>query len=237
LGNAGTVFSLSPEIKIFWEGIVMNEPAKSIIEWFSRNWLPLALIVLSIAIFEGFYRKSSKYLGERVRAKVELVQPSMAWQSKNLYLVVRSHETAKLTNCYGVIERMFYRHPSDSHPVEVVHSSPNLSWEGVISENGYISIEGRDRVLNTIKANGDHFSIMYHAPISEDSFSTEVGLDPGKYEMEIAVHGEMDGKLIEPVREVYILELVVKEDNLQDSGSIVRSTPHYAPSMLIQVKA
>lgn len=65
LGNFQTIISVFPTTHTWIEGNVEAGPLKSVLDWFSINWIYLFLMVLSISIFEGFYGKTKKYLGDR----------------------------------------------------------------------------------------------------------------------------------------------------------------------------
>lgn len=177
----------------------------------------LSLVV--IAIFIGLVYLVNA-IGDkaviRLRKRIVFLEPSLAWQPKSLHIVVSNTGRNRINNCFAVIDEMFFLYPSDNYPSRIIRKSPVLRWEDVPSSDGRIPIDGkRDVRLSLIEVNGDHFSITYHANIPEESFSVQRGLPDGKYEMKLSLYGDINDKTELIFSEVYIVELVIDENEMR----------------------
>lgn len=228
LSNYDTLFPRWPWLRDAISVVIVVEPIGSIIHWFEANWGAVLLVLLCIAIFEGFYQKTSRFLGDQVEANIEITASSVSWEDDRLWVSVKNHEMANLTNCAGTIERLVYY--EETHKVEISDGGPNLSWEGISSENGRITLEGgRKMTLNVIKHEDIRFYIMYNAQISKDSFSTPIRLGDGRFDIEIAIYGEMNGKQIKPIKKMFFVNLT-KSEVKSRSGK-------YIPRMMMRDKS
>ena len=210
LSNYDTLFPRWEWLRGAISRLVMIELIGSLLRFMEDNWIPIILILVCIAIFEGFYRKTSKYLGDQARANIEIERPGRFQQTTRLSIPVVNHEMVDIERCFANIEHIISHQFSD-HSFELPMSSINLSWEDTSEKDGYITIRGGKgrKILNLIKPDGDHFSIMYAGEPVEYSPTTQRGLDPGKYDIEIAIFGVMSGKPIEPVKQTYDMELII----------------------------
>jgi len=177
------------------------------------------LSIVVIAVFIGLVYLVNA-IGDKVtirlRRHIVFLTPSLSWQPKSLYLIVSNTGRNRINNCFAVIDEMFFLYPSDNYPSRIIRRSPVLRWEDVPSSDGRIAIDGkRDVRLSLIEVNGDHFSITYHANISEESFSAQRGLPDGKYEMKVSLYGDINDKTELLYSEVYIVELVIDENEMR----------------------
>ena len=211
LGNFDTIVSHWTWLRSTVSGTTMNEPINFILSFFSQAWGYLLLLALSIAIFDGFYKKTRAYLGEQVRAKI-IISISEKSNDEQSILVVTNNEKVKLDNCHAKIERVDYQeYGRDKQKITLPVSAKKLVWRSVFFENKYASITsisgdgGKDelglaRIINN-KGMGFDYDDLVISNLNPD-FKKE-----GKYFVEVRIDGEISGKPIFPVFKTYQVEI------------------------------
>lgn len=237
LGNIDTILSHFPWVNTFVSGTIMSEPLKSILQWFAANWEIVFWIAVSSAIFEGFYRKTSKYLGDTVTAKVEIVIPREPSYNRIVIKVI-NNEVLNLERCCIKIDSFLYLGKRLSiRPVEIQTNSQKLQWMSTPSTDGYASIHGSggSEEIGLVSVNGDRFVIMYHGYIPSIP-PTNHGLQSGIYTLRIRLDGYLGEKQIEFTTETFKLDLLpsmllIRPLLPSDESSKKKSVPLFLPKI------
>jgi hypothetical protein len=104
VGNLQTILALSPRFSAWLLKYALSEPIKPILDWFSINWGYWFLIVMGWAIFDGFYQKTKKFLGERVKVDLRFEEfPQNATNVPYLSFKIHNHELFDIERCYGTL--------------------------------------------------------------------------------------------------------------------------------------
>jgi hypothetical protein len=195
LGNFQTIVSLFPATNTWIGKFIGTEPIKSVLDWFSTSWLYLFLLGLSISIFEGFFRKTRKYLGDRKRISIKIENfPQNDSPIPHLSLKIVNLEKFDLDNCYAtLLELQHFYNPTTTLDIleQVNPNNKFLSWGGG-SPSEQISIPRSDgvnhgyKVLNIAKGAGNGIVFLFHG--HEHNYQMA-----GSFRARIKIDGKIDG--------------------------------------------
>jgi hypothetical protein len=198
-GNLQTISALYPQHNEWFWKYAMNEPIKSILDWFSINWGYGFLLVMSYAVFDGFYKKTKKYLGERVEVDLRFEEFAQNTNSiPHLSFKIINHELFDIENCYGTLlelENLYT--PTNTIPIlETVNPNNKfLSWGGgSISER--VTIPRSDgvhhgvKILNIAKGGADVVFVFH---------GHELNFHGANFRAKIKIDGEVDGTPIQSI--------------------------------------
>ncbi len=153
LGNFQTIVSMFP-VTNNWIGKSMRtEPLQSVLDWFSGSWFYLFLISLSISIFEGYYRKTKKYLGDRKRIEIKIEEfPQNNNPVPHLSFKIINLEKFDFENCYAtLLELQYFYNPTTTLDIleEVNPNNKYLSWEVVRHLSRLLFQEATGKITGT----------------------------------------------------------------------------------------
>jgi hypothetical protein len=164
--------------------------------WFSNNWLYFFLVAVSASIFEGFYRKTEKYISDPIRANIT-VTPTPTNLSENYVGVsIYNGEKLRITGCTVKIETATRVFGNSKGPINTSIGFPNK----YIGPFDIISKDTKELWLARITLN--HFRINEFVDLPPD----DNGLEPGKYMIELRIFGDLDGRPIKPIDKTYQIE-------------------------------
>ncbi len=201
LGNLNAIIALFPSDWDFLASLAKNQWIVQLNAWLSQNWLPNwlsgILMVLSIALFEGAYKRLSVYYWPKptivLSSKVETrsTQDGIVTYAS---LVARNQEDQEITDCYATLETATYLYGAQMTPVAGIRNN-RLRWKEDQYGNGDCRItippKPGSRIISVSDTtNGFRFSAC--KPSSSGSGQL------GTYLVKIRVDGKLGGKDIEP---------------------------------------
>lgn len=201
LGNLDAIVAPFPSARAFVASLVMNPWFVQLDAWLSQNWLPnwlsAALIVLSIALFDGAYRKLGAYywpkptIGLSAKIETRRTQDGVITYAN---LVARNHGNQEITDCYATLETATYLYGEQLTPVAGIRNN-RLRWR----EDQYASDDCRITILSkpgsrTIAVADTTNGFQFSACRPSSSSSGQVGI----YLVKIRVNGKLNGMDIEP---------------------------------------
>lgn len=165
----------------------------SILRWFSNNWLYFFLIAVSAAIFEGFYRKTEKYISDPITANIIVTATSTNPTDDYVSISIYNGELLHITGCTIKIESATRVSGSSKGPIRTSIGFP----EKYIGPFNIISKDTKELGLARITLN--HFRINEFSDLPPD----DRGLEPGKYKVALRIFGNLDGRPIKPIDKTY----------------------------------
>ena len=156
-------------------------------------------------------------MGEQFEAHVE-IKPSRTTFSDILSIRVINHELVNIDECFVTIGYISQYRP-DGSKADLPMSSLNLYWEGSSSLSGLTTIRGGDgeKSFHLLSANRDCFRIEYSGALVSESLNTQHEIKPGKYEVEIWFSGKLNGNQFKPVKQRYMIELIIEDTSSTDN--------------------
>jgi len=202
LGNLDAIVSLFPSAQEYLASLVANQWIAQLDVWLSQNslpnWVSGILILLSIGLFEGAFRRLSVYYWPKptigLSSKVE-TRSTQEGIVKYVNLVARNQENQEITDCYATLETATYLYGPQMTPVAGIRNN-RLRWkeDEYASDACGISIPPKpgSRTISVADTkNGFHFSSC-----KPSSSGSEQQL--GTYLVTIRVDGKLCGSDIEP---------------------------------------
>ena len=209
LGNFQTIISVFPTTHTWIEGNVEAGPFKSVLDWFSINWIYLFLMVLSISIFEGFYGKTKKYLGDRKKIKIKFQGfPQNENPVPYLSFKIINLEKFDLENCYAtLLELKHFYNPTTTFDVleRVNRNNKFLCWGGG-SQSEQITIPRSDgknpgnKVLNIAKGGNNGIVFLFYGHDHNYQMA-------GSFRAKIKIDGLVDDTPIESISAEFCFKL------------------------------
>lgn len=177
-------------------GATMNDVVISILQWLSRSWGYLFLFMVVVAIFDGFYRKTAKYINEPIKAKITVIPVPNGPSEDYIGLEIYNGEKLHLTNCEVKVERILnIRH--NKKPEE-------LDISGGYSDSFNIN-SGDHKKVEIAEVTVNHFKLSLGRRCIEIPLSDR-GLEPGKYIFELRIFGDIEGRPIKRIDKTYQVE-------------------------------
>ncbi len=201
LGNIQTIIGLCPSLSGWIERYIMNEPIRLILGWFANSWGYLLLLSISVAIFEGFYRKTKKYLGDIVKVNLNIEEfPQNNSPVPHLSFKLINHENVDIENCYGTLLGLWHNYtPNQILDIneDVNPNNKSLSWGGG-SDTERITLPRSDgvnhgvRVLNICKSAANGVMFLFHG--HEHNYP-----QGGIFRAKIKIDGQVGGTPIQSI--------------------------------------
>lgn len=201
LGNLNTIAAFFPSAREFLASLQQNQWVAQLDAVLSQHWLPnwLAgfLIILSVALFDGAYRRLGAYYWPKptiaLSSKVETrrTQDGVVTYAS---LVARNQEGQEITDCYATLETATYLYGPQMTPVAGIRNN-RLRWkeEQYAGDDCRMTIPPKpgSRTIS-VADTGNGFQFSSCKP------SSSTGGQLGTYLVKIRVDGKLGGKDIEP---------------------------------------
>jgi len=178
-------------------GATMNDVVISIFQWLSRSWGYLFLVMVSVAIFDGFYRKTAKYINEPIKAKITVIPVPNGPSEDYIGLEIYNGEKLHLTNCEVKAERILNISRHNRKPKE-------LDILGEYSDSFNINC-GDHKKVEIAEVTVNHFKLSLERRCIEIP-PIDSGLEPGKYIFELRIFGNIDGRPMKRIDKTYQVE-------------------------------
>lgn len=202
LGNIDTIRNwvapkFSPKFQQIIQDALMSEIIRATVDWLANNWLILILLLLIGAVFEGFFQRTRRFLGEKVKAdRILLVTREERPLNGDLYawIGVENNENNDLEDCYAEL-RTIKIQDGDMWLDFTQRINPNLSkltWPAFEDQEKVVVRRESKARLNIAKTDGTR----------NVAFTLRIGDTPGIpfkycYYVEVDVNGIIQGKPIE----------------------------------------
>jgi len=199
---------------------IENSMDSRIMVLFSMYWFPFLLVIFSITVAEGIYRKARFYLGDSI------VSPKISFDPKDEYSLseewyawvsVENNENLDLEDCYADFKRVVVKLNDKWLDIteSINETLSELTWPDFEEHKGVVVRRKRKARLNIAKTKGDDITYIFDRGDNVTGGSKKIYV-------EVAVNGLIQGK---PIEEAVFRGFLELEPRFSSSQEVNKDGP------------